>query len=596
MSKAPCPYLVREDVNGGQQSPIDYPSFENICLVTEHPQSLMLADQATFCLSGSCQFCTRYQAAIVQDMTNEGIMWNDPTTTTDRRDTTEGAREAIIADELSSPEDRTPAFFTKNQGFTEDQRAGTEWRSNEELPSELFAADGSAFGNRVWPQLTRRWYSWAVAVLLFFAVIMVGGIFAAYTGWQIALDRLASARAGQINTLASAPIEQTQPRFVVMTATTESQEISVPTTTPPAIGVRSGLEAKNNESNPGTASTDPEPADQGNEFPPAVTATPVILVPLPTERQSDSGQVAVIPANPAEQQQQPTATFATIQLPSAESTPTPVPIIDVQLAVPTRRPTPAFDIPTSTPAPPQPTPTETPLPILGTPIVVFAADEQRIPPGECTHVRWHVENVRAVYYESQPAFGDGTKEECVDDEADSYALTVIFGDGQTKIYTTTVGILWPTPTPSITPSFTPEILPTETWTPEPPTPTPTPNVIYGTTLAINGENPYRCSAGNECNIGVLATNTGDSIDTLAIEFLAVGNWPATLCSQIGTCSTQRLVIANVGPQNTVYTTLKLTIPADSVGQSSMYALRAVSDASQGSVTSQVIELTIESTE
>jgi hypothetical protein len=294
----------------------------------------------------------------------------------------------------------------------------------------------------------------------------------------------------------------------------------------------------------------------------------------------------------------PTDTPVNLQLPPADSTATPVPVINLQVEIPTRRPTPAFDIPTSTPEVLElaPTATATLVPILGTPTIIFAADEGNIPPGECTRVRWHVENVRAVYYENQAAFGDGSQEECLRDEAVTYALTVIFADGQTKIYTTSVGILWPTPTPSITPSFTPEVLPTETWTPVPPTATATPEVVYGTTFSINGDNPYRCSSGSQCNIGLLATNSGDSLDTLAIEIVAAGDWPALLCSQIGTCSGQRLVIANVGPGNTLFATLQLTVPADSVGQSTTYAIRSVSDGSKGTVTSQVTELVIESSE
>lgn len=565
MRKSACPYLVSTDPNGRQRAPIDYPSFENSCLAAEPNHSLLLADQATFCLSGSCHFCTRYQAAIVQ----EHESWPaQPADTTQHAQAIPpiSATEANGADEIFS---------------------GTLWEVNEHTPTETEQRETTEPPPRWSTQLASRWYSWAAAGLLFFAVITVGGVFAAYTGWQLALDQLASARAAQVNTLHSAAVEQTQPRFVVMTATAEPQEVPMQL----AIAPRSALEEKQGDNQPVTPVQDP------NSYPPAVTATPVVIVPLPTGLEnSGSGTQTDASQGATNQQPAPTATIAPIQLPAIESTPTPVPVINVQVAVPTRRPTPAFDIPTSTPEPPQPTPTDTPLPILGTPIIVFSADAQSIPPGECTHLRWHVENVRAVYYESLPAFGDGSHEECLKDEADSYALTVTFADGQTKIYTATVDILWPTPTPSLTPSFTPEILPTETWTPIPPTATPTPDIVYGTTLAINGENPYRCQAGAQCNIGVLATNTGDSLDTLAIELLEGGKWSATICSQIGTCSTQRLVIANVGPQNTVFATLQITIPGDSGGQTTNYALRAVSDGSGGSTTSQVIELTIESTE
>jgi len=552
MSNATCPYLARFDANQRQCAPIDYPSFENSCLAMEEQTSLLLADQATFCLSGSFRYCQRYQNAVAEELMQQAD-----------------------GDEQGYPSDythQTPIDYHAGALTSDDLLA------DDRLPEEEISAPAR------WPSSAGRWYTWLAAGLLFFAVIVVGGLFAAYTGWQLAVDRLATARAGQVNTLASAPIQQqVQPLYVVMTVTPEVMPEPVNPNNELALAPRTGLENKVES-----------PAVTQNEFPPAVTATPITLVPLST--------VAIVQEGVTDQVATPaviaTERPANIQLPLADSTPTPVPIINVQLEVPTRRPTPEFDIPTSTPEVIElpATATATVVPISGTPVIVFSADESLIPPGECTHVRWHVENVRAVYYESQAAFGDGSKEECLRDEADSYALTVIFGDGQTKIYTTTVDILWPTATPSITPSFTPEILPTETWTPIPPTATPTPNVVYGTTFSINGDNPYRCSAGSQCNIGVLATNVGDSIDTLAIELLSGGSWQALLCSQIGTCSGQRLVIANVGPGNTLFATLQLTIPADSIGQTSTYALRSVSDGSNGAVTSQVIELTIESSE
>lgn len=571
MTQRTCPYLMTTTLTGERRAPIDYPSFENNCAAAAPNHSLLLADQATFCLSGSCHICERYQRASVQEELGEEQPWAR------KQGTAVNAYDYIDARQVEPHTPSPPQF--------QDPWASQKTATEDFTPVDLTPNSEMEPAPPVWTGF-HRWYSWLAAGLLFFAVITVGGVFAAYMGWQLALDRLVTARAGEIDTLSMAPVSQTQPQFIVMTATNEPEaQITLPAA-PLAVAPRSALEEKNPASDGTTTDV-----QQQTQYPPAVTATPVIVVPLPNTGVENPEQAAG--TQPIEQLPQPTATLASVELPAAENTPTPVPIINVQVEVPTRRPTPVYDIPTSTPEPLLPTATETPLPILGTPVVVFAADDQSVPPGECTHVRWHVENVRAVYYESLPSFGDGSKEECLKDEADSYALTVTFADGQTKIYTTSVEILWPTATPSLTPTFTPEILPTETWTPVPPTATPTPNVVYGTTLGINGENPYRCSAGNECNIGVLATNTGDSLDTLAIELLAVGNWPAILCSQIGTCSNQRLVIANVGPQNTVYTTLQLSIPTDSVGQRTTYALRATSEGSGGSVTSQVIELQID---
>ncbi len=590
MSKASCPYVVRIDANQRNCAPIDYPSFENNCLAMEEQSSLLLADQATFCLSGSFQYCQRYQLRAAEELPLYGDEYNSDEYNSDEYngDVYHGAySDRERGDSAFGSQAPTAERRDEFQQATQRQHStnlGGD-ASSQPLFDEGFlpTEEENAF-TAPWQGTINRWYSWIAAGLLFFAVIVIGGVFAAYTGWQLAVDQLATARAGQVNTLASGAVQQVQPLYVVMTVTPEAVAETVNPNAEVAVAPRTGLDTK-------ASST---PLTEQNGFPAAVTATSVLLVPLPTATVGQENAVG---------QANPLALVATdapanIQLPPAESTSTPVPIINVQVAVPTRRATPEFDIPTSTPEALEPTvtATATAVPIVGTPVIVFAADEKTIPPGECTHVRWHVENVRAVYYENLAAFGDGSKEECLRDEADSYALTVIFGDGQTKIYTTTVDILWPTATPSVTPSFTPEILPTETWTPDPPTATPTPDIIYGTTFSINGDNPYRCNAGSQCNIGVLATNVGDSIDTLAIEIVSAGSWQALLCSQIGTCSGQRLVIANVGPDNTLFATLQLTIPSDSIGQTTTYALRSVSDGSQGTVTSQVIELTIESSE
>ena len=86
--------------------------------------------------------------------------------------------------------------------------------------------------------------------------------------------------------------------------------------------------------------------------------------------------------------------------------------------------------------------------------------------GECTMVRWNVQNVREVYYENLPMNGQGEREECIKDEDEVYTLLVVLGNGQPQTYTTTVAYLPPTPTVTVTPSFTPEPVFTPTWTPD----------------------------------------------------------------------------------------------------------------------------------
>lgn len=614
MTKRYCPYLTNWDAQGRTTPPIDYPSFENHCLGLHDGDSLLLADQATFCLSGSHALCPLYsalQAMEPRESEQPATSFQRPTYQQRNTETARVPTTAPFIPYTPSPQTPSAASATASTVTADDQpwqathMGGTNRGQMDDMETMAETAWAAAdedvdtahpmplLGERweKWLPSSNRWWTWASAVMLFVTVIVVGGLFAAYAGWQLALDQLATARAGQVSTLANAPIEQAvQPVWLVMTATPESAPPAA-TSAPVVIEPRTGQVIK-----PGPDSGDHALAPTNNEeldYPAAVTPTPIVLVPLPTTNTSNNSTSP--PEQPPASENQvilPTATPASIALPPADATATPVPVINVQVAVPTRRPTPEFDIPTSTPEPPQPTATNTVAPILGTPVVVFAPDESAVPPGECTKVRWHVENVREVYYENLPAFGDGNKEECLEDERDTYALTVIFGDGQTKIYTTTVGIVWPTPTPSVTPSYTPEIEPTETWTPLPPTATPTPNVVYGTTLSINSDNPARCNAGETCTIGVLATNTGDTLDTLAIELVANGTWPAMLCSQVGTCGSPRLVVANVGPANTVFVDLQITVPGDAQGQSTGYAVRSVSDGSSGAISSQVSEITI----
>ena len=583
MNNTTCPFLLSRDANQHKRAPMAYPSFENNCPDVTAPDTLLLTDQATFCLSGSYAQCLHYIALTTEGMTQEmppsvtptGPLSNDIPLVAQPNHFTDHLRQSSLQSEVPV----TDGLLDERAAFDDPHR----------LPDPPLR-------ETTWQPLVMRWYPWAMAGLLFFAVLAVGSVLAAYAGWQLAVDRLAIARGNDLQTLAVGPV---QPVYLVMTATSE-QVAEVPTSLPPnvtqpvastvEVAPRAGLDiAKEGDSQ----------ASPQNGFPQAVTATPIIVVPLPATTSGEGNDADTAETNDEQPVQliiPETNTPVNLQLPAIENTPTAVPIINVQLAVPTNRPTPIFDIPTSTPEAPTAIPTDTPIPIVGTPVIIFGADERSVPPGECTKVRWHVENVRAVYYESQAAMGDGDKEECLKNEADTFALTVILADGQTNIYTTTVDILWPTPTPSWTPSFTPEVLPTETWTPLPPTATPTPDVVYGATLAINGDNPRRCAAGAPCDVGLLATNTGDSLDTLAIELVAIGNWPVLICSQVGTCSNSRLVIANVGPANTIFANFQVTLPTDSVGQSTTYTLRAVSDGSNGSVTSQNIELTIESNE
>lgn len=551
MPQSICPYLTRWDGSQQRTAPIDYPSFENHCPALDDEIPLLLADQATFCLSGSHRYCQRYtalqteaQQAGLPDLEEAGApRWSQPTPMP-----TMGMPTAMpMAEETAA-----------------------SWPTAQ--PEARSATPNSAWAST-------RWWTWAGAGLFFITVLLIGSLYAAYTGWQLALANLAEARAGEVNTLANGGLQPT-PYVVFITAT----PLAPPATVAPAVAQV-----------PAASTAGAVPADPNN-FPAAVTATPVIVVPLPnndtaatgvpqknilTGRSDSSALANAAPAAPSN-----------IQLPPAEATVTPV--IDVYLPVPPPRNTPVFDIPTSTPAVEEPTATatQTPLPpILGTPVVVFAPDKSFVPPGECTHLRWHVENVREVYYENLPSLGDGTHEECIEDKAGTYALTVVYATGQTKIYTATVDVLWPTDTPEPTATFTPELEPTQTWTPPPPTATPTPAVVYGVTLSSEASSKS-CTAGTACEVALSAQNAGDSADNISIELLSAGSWSALICRQDGVCAQSKLTLSTVGPGNTAFVNLRIEIPVEAVGQASEYALRAISEGSGGAMVSQVVSVNI----
>ncbi len=419
-------------------------------------------------------------------------------------------------------------------------------------------------------QPQRPAWAWAGAAAIFAAVLLLGGSLAAYIGWQLVSQEQLLAGNGQnsqINTLANAPTQA--PAIIVVTAISEQ----------PAVPIAAIAQTP--------AVVQPvatQPNGNAQAFPAAVTPTPIVVQP-------PAGDGNQAPSNAPANILLPTTTGGTGTDITAE------PVINVLQDVPTRRPTPEFELPTSTPVALDPTATPTASPtlaILGTPVVIFGPDVSAVGPGECTNVRWHVENVREVYYDNIAAFGDGTERECIDEEAESYALRVHFADGQTKIYTATIDVAWPTPTITPTPVFTPEPIATPTWTPVPPTIEPTPVVVYGVALRLNDGNRQSRVAGIECELAVLVTNMGDKPDTLSVEILQRGAGSAWLCRQDGVCAEQKLSLSNVGPANTAFIVLRLTLPTDSAGTVQSYVLRAVSDGSLGAIASEAVTLEVES--
>lgn len=529
MQRHLCPYLGTLDEHRNPGAPVDYPSFENFCLAADESDTLLLSDQATFCLASGHTFCPRYRAAQSMDSVAVGAM---PTYTD--YDSTILASDSLRPDEMA-----------------------------------VMGSDEAAAGRRRW--------AWVGAGMIFLSVLTCGALFAAYAGWGYVQSALNNQRQnGQVSSVASAAQPASQPLFVVLTATSAPPP---PTMTPLPVDA---VAAQPNALTPALA------------FPPAVTATPApgnLTAPAANDPAAapiivvDPQQVGSSPINPA---------LAPTLDPALGDPANSAPNVDVGLIIPTRRPTPVFDLPTSTPVStePPPPPTATPTP-LGTPFIVFGAAQPILPKGQCTMVSWNVQNVKEVYYENLGVDGRGQKEECIDDENVTYSLVVVLPDGNTKLYTTTVQILLPTPTIAPTPTFTEVPVFTPTWTPMPPTPTPTLNVRYGVALSVNGGSSQHCNVGGQCDIGLLVTNTGDTIDTLVVRTVQSGSFSPMLCRGDGVCAGGELTILNVGPSNTAFIVLRLTVPADAAPQTVSYTYQAVSAGSNGQVSSSAADISVE---
>ncbi len=104
----------------------------------------------------------------------------------------------------------------------------------------------------------------------------------------------------------------------------------------------------------------------------------------------------------------------------------------------------AADVPViPAPTPPAPTPTPTPI---ATPSIQFWADSTSINLGDCTTIRWEVENVQAVWvypvgqpYEQFPTTGSGSRQVCPT-QTTTYELRVQLNDGTVQIRQLTITV------------------------------------------------------------------------------------------------------------------------------------------------------------
>jgi hypothetical protein len=223
--------------------------------------------------------------------------------------------------------------------------------------------------------------------------------------------------------------------------------------------------------------------------------------------------------------------------------------------------------------------------------VIFTALHTALEEGDCTTVSWRVENVRAVYYETQGVDGHGEREECIGDHPGTYNLTVILPSGATQTYTATVDLIEPTATQAPTPTLTDVPVATPTWTPSVPTDTPTPPTTYGVGLELDDGSSLSCTRGATCETELFLTNTGSGVDSLTLFFTEAGAWSRQLCRLDGVCSGERITLVNMGPGNTGVVRLQITVPDTAETGSMIYRLRAASEGNAGGAVSG--EVTVE---
>jgi hypothetical protein len=525
MGNAICPHLGTMDEQNVRGPNVEYPSFENRCLAINErglgdAGTVILTDQATFCLASGHTYCPRYRAALGagDEQTDAGSIGTEP------------IAEPLASDWLSAN------LGELDQGIAE-------------------LADDSAAERRMW--------GWMGAGLLFLMVFLCSSAFAVYLGWQTVSSTIRASQGQLRDSVSVGPNQAPEaPLLIVITATSETE---VQETAP----VGAVLIA---------------PPTPTFDFPVAVTPTPALVAQTGPAVGSVTGGTGA-----------GSVTQASAPTPVVVAPPTPAPLIDVNVPVPeapTRRPTPTFEIVEIVE---ENTPTTTPSPTAtyGPPIVIFKAKESIIEPGECTEVFWNVRNVKEVYYEGLGVPGEGSKEECIDEDGDVLYLLVVLPNGITEEYTVTITPLLPTPTHTPTVTFTPIPQFTPTWTPQPPPTTPTRVVTYGVDLGVIGGSRQQCAVGATCSIGLSTSNLGNEPDDLAVEIVEAGPWSSQICRTDGVCAANTITLYNVGPGNSGTVNLSLSIPADAGSQTATYSVRASSGKTGQAVRSDLILVEIQ---
>ncbi|MFN3334995.1 MAG: hypothetical protein ACK47M_21045, partial [Caldilinea sp.] len=119
-----------------------------------------------------------------------------------------------------------------------------------------------------------------------------------------------------------------------------------------------------------------------------------------------------------------------------------------------------------------------------------------------------------------------------------------------------------------------------------------PNIRYGVVLAPASGSDATCTAGQQCDVSLLMTNSGDSSDTLILMLSQGGAFPAQLCRPDGVCAGNDLSVAGVGPGNTAYVLLRIAVPEGMSGQTTSYGLIAASGGSGRTIISPQVTINV----
>ncbi|RLT32679.1 MAG: hypothetical protein DWI57_18210 [Chloroflexi bacterium] len=519
------------DADDNRCDPATYPSFENHCFVVhlidpaddglESRDQLLLRDQATYCLGQSHRLCPRFRlrqsqpgALTVEDAPNEAA-------------TSMPALGLPVGSGLGLGDDL---------GFDGPERG----------PSRLGV--------------------WAGVATLLLVFMLCGGSLAAYAGWRLVGQGIAS-----ISQRAASQPAASEPGtvLVLVTATSQSEAQS------PAA--------------PQLATPQPGPLVVVTELPtPTATfAFPAAVTPTPASSQP-VGPVVITTPTPADQIVDPLAPALATAVAGALVITQPGNLPPT----PTRRSTPEFVVPTSTPGAPLVagvSATATPNGVL--PTVSFRAANQSVLPGACTILSWDVENARAVFLDNVGVPGRGERQVCLRTASQTHTLDVLRLDGSKETHTVFVEVVPNTVVPTVTPTNTPVLTPTPTWTPEgTPSATPIPP-SFGVQITVDGGNQRQCTPGQRCDVNLLIQNTGSLADEMFVDIGKSGPWSAAICRDDGSCADTSISVGvAAGGQRTLL--LAVNVPGDAAGQSYTFQAVAASGNSGRTVSSGQVSVTL----